>query len=114
MHLFEGIRDGTFSEKDLHINEDTATTVMLVSGGYPEKYEKDKEISGIKSVENSVVFHAGTKIENGVLKTNGGRVIAITSFGKDMQEALSKSYENARKIRFEKKYYRKDIGSDLL
>ena len=114
LHLFKGIRDGTFSEKDLHINEDIATTVMLVSGGYPEKYEKDKEISGIKSVENSVVFHAGTKMENGVLKTNGGRVIAITSLGRNMQESLSKSYENARKIHFEKKYYRKDIGSDLL
>jgi phosphoribosylamine--glycine ligase len=114
LHLFKGIGEGTFSERDLHIDEDTAATVILVSGGYPEKYEKDKEISGIESVEDSIVFHAGTKMENGVLKTNGGRVIAITSFGKDMQEALLKSYENARKISFDKKYYRKDLGSDLL
>jgi len=114
LHLFKGIGEGTFSERDLHIDEDTVATIILVSGGYPEKYEKDKEISGIESVEDSIVFHAGTKMENGVLKTNGGRVIAITSFGKDMQEALLKSYENARKISFDKKYYRKDLGSDLL
>jgi phosphoribosylamine--glycine ligase len=114
LDLLKGIGDGTFSEKDLDITEDVATTVMLVSGGYPEKYEKEKEISGIESVEDSIVFHAGTKMENGVLKTNGGRVIAITSFGKDIQGALSKSYKNARRISFDKKYYRKDIGSDLL
>ena len=113
LHLFEGIGDGTFSEKDLHIDEDAAATVMLVSGGYPEKYEKQKEISGLDGVEGSIVFHAGTKQEEDTVLTNGGRVLAVTSFGKDIEDALAKSFTNAKKIKFEKKYYRKDIGFDL-
>lgn len=113
VHLFKGIGDGTFSEKDLHINEDTATSVILVSGGYPEKYEKGKVISGLEDVESSIVFHAGTKSSGDTILTNGGRVLAITSFGNDIENALSKSFSDAEKISYEGKYYRKDIGFDL-
>lgn len=113
LHLFKGIGDGTFSEKDLHIDEDTAATIMLVSGGYPEKYEKGKVISGLDDIDGSIVFHAGTKQEEDAVLTNGGRVLAITSFGINIEDALSKSFANAEKINFEKKYYRKDIGFDL-
>ena len=113
LHLFQGIGDDTFSEKDLHIDEDTAATVMLVSGGYPEKYEKGKVIAGLDDVEGSIVFHAGTKQEGSAVLTNGGRVLAVTSFGKNIEDALSKSFVNAEKINFESKYYRKDIGFDL-
>ena len=113
LHLFKGIEDGTFSENDLHINEDIATTVMLVSGGYPEKYEKGKEISGLEYVKESIVFHAGSKRDGDAILTNGGRVLAITSFGKDIENALSKSFANAEIVKFEGKYYRKDIGFDL-
>ena len=86
---------------------------MLVSGGYPEAYEKGKEITGIEQVSDSIVFHAGTKQEGEAVKTNGGRVIALTSFGENMNNALQKSYESAEKINFEGKYFRKDIGFDL-
>ena len=113
LHLFQGIGDGTFSEKDLHIDEDTAATVMLVSGGYPEKYEKGKVIAGLDDVEGSIVFHAGTKQEEDAVLTNGGRVLAVTSFGRNIEDALNKSFVNAGKINFEGKYYRKDIGFDL-
>ena len=113
LNLLKGIDDGTFSEKDLNITKEVATTVMLVSGGYPEAYEKGKEITGIESVEDSIVFHAGTKMENETLKTNGGRVIALTSFGENIKNALKKSFESAEKISFNGKYYRKDIGFDL-
>ena len=113
LHLFKGIGDGTFSEKDLHIDEDTAATIMLVSGGYPEKYEKGKVISGLDDIDGSIVFHAGTKQEEDAVLTNGGRVLAITSFGKNIEDALNKSFVNAEKINFEGKYYRKDIGFDL-
>jgi phosphoribosylamine--glycine ligase len=113
LHLFQGIGDGTFSEKDLHIDEETAATVMLVSGGYPEKYEKRKVIAGLDDVEGSIVFHAGTKKEEDAVLTNGGRVLAVTSFGGNIEDALNKSFVNAEKINFEGKYYRKDIGFDL-
>jgi phosphoribosylamine--glycine ligase len=113
LHLFKGIGDGTFSEKDLHIDDDTAATIMLVSGGYPEKYEKGKVISGLDDIDGSIVFHAGTKQEEDAVLTNGGRVLAITSFGKNIEDALNKSFVNAEKINFEGKYYRKDIGFDL-
>ena len=92
LNLLKGIGDGTFSEKDLNITEHVATTVMLVSGGYPEAYEKGKEITGIENVEDSIVFHAGTNNDNGTIKTNGGRVIALTSFGENIEKALSKSF----------------------
>jgi phosphoribosylamine--glycine ligase len=86
---------------------------MIVSGGYPEEYEKGKEIFGLDKMEDSLVYHAGTKIENGKLVTNGGRVLAITSFGNDFQEAIKKSYQNIDKLHFDKMYFRKDIGKDL-
>ena len=113
LNLLKGIDDGTFSEKDLNINEQAATTVMLVSGGYPEAYEKGEAISGTEYIKESIVFHAGTKKENEQLKTSGGRVIALTSFGENIEEALTKSFASAEKISFKGKYYRKDIGFDL-
>ncbi|MDC9721171.1 MAG: phosphoribosylamine--glycine ligase [Urechidicola sp.] len=98
----------------IEIDERSATTVMLVSGGYPEAYEKGKVISGIENVDDSIVFHAGTSVdENGDTITNGGRVIAVTSYGKNFKEALSKSYTSIEKIMFDKMDYRKDIGFDL-
>ena len=113
LNLLKGIGDGTFSEKDLNISTDIATTVMLVSEGYPEKYTKGEKITGLDHIQNSTPFHAGTvKKENDIL-TNGGRVIALTSFGKTINEALLKSFESAEKICFKGKYYRKDIGFDL-
>jgi phosphoribosylamine--glycine ligase len=87
---------------------------MLVSGGYPESYEKGKSISGINEVDGSIVFHAGTKMSNDEVVTSGGRVMAITSFGDSIQEALEKSYKNIDKIHFDKMNYRKDIGFDLV
>ncbi|MDH8702420.1 phosphoribosylamine--glycine ligase [Dysgonomonadaceae bacterium PH5-43] len=111
--LLEGVANETLSEKELIFDERSAVTVMLVSAGYPGDYEKNKVISGLDSVEDSIIFHAGTKEANGEILTNGGRVIAVSSYGKDKQEALAKSFENAEVIDFEGKYYRKDIGLDL-
>ena len=101
--------------KDLKVEFDdrTVTTVMMVSGGYPGSYEKGKEITGLDKVDGSIVFHAGTKASHGKVLTDGGRVLAISSYGKNMQEALAKSYANAEKIEFDEKYYRRDIGFDL-
>jgi len=113
LNLLRGIKDGTFSEKDLEITDEVATTVMLVSGGYPQAYEKGKEITGIEKVSDSIIFHAGTKQDGETIKTNGGRVIALTSFGENMNDALKKSYDNAEKITFQGKYFRKDIGFEL-
>tara|TARA_B100000902_G_C27316663_1_gene921756 strand:- start:2755 stop:4026 length:1272 start_codon:yes stop_codon:yes gene_type:complete len=113
LNLLKGIKDGTFSEKDLEINEDVASTVMLVSKGYPEKYEKGFEITDFNDCNDSIVFHAGAKNKNGTVLTNGGRVMAITSFGQNMELALAKSYKSAEKINFKGKIYRKDIGFDL-
>ena len=113
LNLFKGISNGTFGEQDFYVDEDVATTVMLVSGGYPNSYEKGKCINGIEEVENSILFHAGTRKEEDNLITNGGRVMAITSFGRTIEEALKKSFDNAEKVKFEGKYYRKDIGFDL-
>jgi len=113
LNLFKGIGNGSFSEVDFDISEDVAATVMLVSGGYPESYEKGKEIDGFDQVENSLLFHSGTINKEDKTVTNGGRVMAITSFGKDIKEAVSKSLQNAEKIIFKGKYYRKDIGCDL-
>jgi phosphoribosylamine---glycine ligase len=106
------------SKKELHkvqldIIPETCVTVMLVSGGYPGEYQKGKLISNADNIKDSIVFHAGTKFENDKVVTNGGRVLSISSLGKDMNEALSKSYRNARIINFEGKYYRNDIGFDL-
>ena len=112
--LFNGVANQNLHEKSFSINPKTATTVMLVSGGYPEAYEKNKEIFGIENVENSTVFHAGTTADSEKTLTNGGRVMAITSFGETIHEALEKSYQSIDKISFEKMNYRKDIGFDLM
>ncbi|MEM7486709.1 MAG: phosphoribosylamine--glycine ligase [Bacteroidota bacterium] len=111
--ILVAMANGKLNEVDLEIDERTATTVMAVSGGYPEAYEKGKEISGIETIKDSLVFHAGTKSNNDKIVTNGGRVIAITSFGESFQEALQKSYQNIEKLHFEGMYYRKDLGFDL-
>ena len=113
LNLFKGIGDGTFSEKDFYVDEDIAATVMLVSGGYPNTYEKGMVITGFEDCKDSILFHAGTKQQGDDIVTNGGRVLAITSYGRDMEIALAKSFANAEKINFEKKYYRRDIGFDL-
>ena len=111
--LFEGVANQNLHEKSFQVSSKTATTVMLVSGGYPDEYEKNKEIVGFETVENSIVFHAGTSLQNGKVVTNGGRVMAITSFGETIDEALSKSYKSIDNICFDKMYFRKDIGFDL-
>ncbi|SHG59102.1 phosphoribosylamine--glycine ligase [Flagellimonas flava] len=111
--VLQAMANGTLDNVDLEIDERTATTVMAVSGGYPEAYEKGKEITGIEKVKGSLVFHAGTKNINGKVVTNGGRVIAITSFGENFNEALLKSYQNMEQLHFDGIYYRKDLGFDL-
>ncbi len=111
--LFEGVATGTLEERDIVIDQRSAVSVMLVSGGYPEHYEKGLPIFGIKDVTGSIVFHAGTAVRDGQLVTNGGRVVAVSSYGRDKEEALTKSFREAGKIRFEGKYYRSDIGADL-
>ena len=113
VEVLEAMANGTLDEIDLQIDERAATTVMAVSGGYPEAYEKGKEITGTENIQDSIVFHAGTKLSNGKVVTNGGRVIAITSFGKDFKEALKTSYQNMEKLHFDGMYYRKDLGFDL-
>lgn len=112
--LFDGVANQTLNEKSFSVTKQTATTVMLVSGGYPEVYQKNKEISGLENVVNSTVFHAGTSLDNNKVVTSGGRVMAITSFGGSIQEALDKSYNSIEKISFEDMNYRKDIGFDLV
>ena len=113
IELFQAVAGGSLNTVKLKLDERTATTVMLVSGGYPEAYEKGKELFGIENVEGSLVFHAGTKLQEGKVVTNGGRVMAITSFGNDFKEALNTSYNNVSKINFEGMNYRKDLGFDL-
>jgi len=113
LELFDAVAKQTLDEIEIELDERTATTVMLVAGGYPESYEKGKIINGLGAVQDSMVFHAGTKLEDNLLVTNGGRVIALTSFGNNMEDALMKSYGSAELIDFDEKYYRKDIGFDL-
>ncbi|PWL31373.1 MAG: phosphoribosylamine--glycine ligase [Fluviicola sp. XM-24bin1] len=114
LDLFEGVATNTLSERDVQFDERSAATVMMVSGGYPEAYEKGKQIYGLNVVTDSIVFHAGTKADGPVVTTNGGRVLAATSFGKDVASALKRSYESLDKIEFEKSFYRSDIGHDVL
>ena len=113
VELFQKAAMRKLDEAKLEIDERTAATVMLVSGGYPESYEKGMEITGLEKVEGSLVFHAGTSLNGDKVLTNGGRVIAITSFGEDYVEAIKKSYQNVEKLHFDKMYYRKDLGFDL-
>ncbi|WP_149273787.1 phosphoribosylamine--glycine ligase [Pareuzebyella sediminis] len=111
--IFDAVANEDLDGVELSIDERSASTVMLVSGGYPGTYNKGKEITGLKSIEDSLVFQAGTRIEDGKVLTNGGRVVAITSYGKDFEEALNTSYGNIEKIHFDGMNYRKDIGYDL-
>lgn len=111
--LFEGVATNTLGKRELIEDERFAVSVMLVSGGYPEEYEKNKEMTGVDEVKDSILFHAGTKLENGKLLTNGGRVIAVSSYGATKDEALATSFKNAKIINYDKKYFRSDIGFDL-
>jgi len=113
LELMIAVADKNLDQFELELDERTVTTVMLVSGGYPEAYEKGKTISGIDQVSDSIVFHAGTTGNNNEVVTNGGRVIAVSSYGDNINSALKKSFSSAEKIQFEGKYYRKDIGFDL-
>jgi len=113
VELLKATAENRLSEMEIEFDDHTVTTVMLVSGGYPGSYEKGKEITGLDKIEDSVVFHAGTKPDGDRVLSSGGRVIAVSSYGDSMKEALAKSYKNAEKIEFEGKYYRKDIGFDL-
>lgn len=113
VELFQAVANQKLNEVSLEIDERSATTIMVVSGGYPEDYGKGFEISGLENIEGSIAFHAGTKLENGKVLTNGGRVIAVTSYGDTFQEAIKKSYQNIDKLHFDKMYFRKDIGFDL-
>jgi phosphoribosylamine--glycine ligase len=113
VEIFQAIASQTLDKVKIEIDERAATTVMMVSGGYPEAYEKGKQITGLEKVKDSIPFHAGATLKNGKIITSGGRVMAMTSYGKTYQEAIKKSYQNIELIRFDKMYYRKDIGFDL-
>ena len=111
--LFEGVAEGNLHEREIEFDERAAVCVMLVSGGYPQAYQKGYPITGIDQVEGSIVFHAGTTLKDHQVVTSGGRVIAVSSYGKDKAEALRKSFQEAQKIQFTDKYFRSDIGADL-
>ncbi len=112
LDLFDGIASNTLSEKDIVLDPRSAATIMMVSGGYPESFQKSKEIKGIDKVKDSIVFHAGTKV-NKTLQTNGGRVLAVSAYGKDPLDAVKRALSDVKKISYSKMYYRKDIGFDL-
>lgn len=111
--LIEGVAKGDLENREIIIDDRSAATVMLVSGGYPGDYQKGKVITGTNGIEGSILFHAGTKTDGDKIVTSGGRVIAVTSFGKDMNDALDRSFSNAAKVSFDGSYYRTDIGFDL-
>ena len=114
LSLFEGVGSETLSECDLHIDERTAATVMLVAKGYPEAYEKGKEIKGLHRVDDAIVFHARTRKAGQKIVTNGGRVIAVSAYGNSISEATERSFDGAELIEYSGKYYRNDIGRDLV
>lgn len=114
LDLLEGVASNTLSERDIQFTEQSAATVMMVSGGYPGDYEKGKQIFGLNTVNDSIVFHAGTTADGPSVKTAGGRVLAVTSYGKNLEAALGRSYESIKNIEFENAYYRKDIGFDVI
>jgi phosphoribosylamine---glycine ligase len=113
VELFVAVANEKLDEAVLEIDERSAATIMVVAGGYPEAYGKGDVITGLEKVEGSIAFHAGTKMENGQVVTNGGRVIAVTSYGDSFMEAVKRSYQNIEGLHFDKMYYRKDIGLDL-
>ncbi|KAB1066528.1 phosphoribosylamine--glycine ligase [Tamlana haliotis] len=113
VEVLQAMASGTLNTIDIEIDERAATTIMLVSGGYPEAYEKGKEITGVENIEDSIAFHAGAVLKDGKIVTSGGRVMAITSYGDTYQEAIKKSYQSIEKLHFDKMNYRKDIGFDL-
>ncbi len=113
LELFEGVASQTLSERDVEFDERVASTVVMVSGGYPEKFEKEKSVTGLNNIFDSMVFHAGTKQDGPAILTDGGRVLCVTSLGKNQFRSLEKTYDNVAKISFDKAYYRKDIGFDL-
>ncbi len=113
VEVFEAVANQTLDQIEIEIDERTATTVMTVSGGYPEAYEKGKEITGLDEIDDSIVFHAGTALNGDKVVTSGGRVMAVTSFGGNFKEALALSYKNVEKLHFDKINYRKDLGFDL-
>ena len=114
LDLLEGVASNTLSERDIQFTEQSAATVMMVSGGYPGDYEKGKQIFGLNTVSDSIVFHAGTTADGPSVKASGGRVLAVTSYGKNLEAALGRSYESIKNIEFENAYYRKDIGFDVI
>lgn len=113
VNLFEGVANGNLDTKEIEIDPRSAVCVMLVSGGYPQSYKKGYPITGLENVKGSVLFHSGTSVKNGQIVTDGGRVMAVSSYGKDKEEALRKCFEEAKKIKFTDKYFRTDIGQDI-
>ena len=113
VELFQAVANGKLNEINLEVTDKSAATIMVVSGGYPEEYVNGKVISGIETITDSIIFHAGTKNENDKIISNGGRVLAVTSLGDNFEEAIKKSYQNIEKLHFDTMYYRKDIGFDL-
>ena len=114
VELFLSVANQKLDDFALEVDPRSATTIMVVSGGYPEDFEKGKVITGLENITDSIVFHAGTKLDNENVVTNGGRVLTVTSYGDDFQQAIKKSYQNIDKLSFDKMYFRKDIGFDLL